>query len=327
MPQLNGKEVGSIGFGLMGLTRSDVPEERAFATLRKALETGCNAWNGGEFYGTPDNNSLTLLNKYFAKYPEDAEKVSLNIKGCVLPGLVIDASKDQVYKSVNNCIEMLGDKKKIDVFEPARRDAKVSLEETLGAFEELRKEGKIGGVALSEVSANSIREAARITKIQSVEIELSLWATEPLTNGILQACKEHDIPVLAYGPVGQGMLAGKYKSFDDLPADDYKRHFPRFQPGNFEKNLELVHTLEKFAKKKNCTPAQLAINWVLTLSKRPDMPVIIPIPGATTVERVEENSKIVEITEEEMQELDKILASFDVVGTRYPEHVMHMTNT
>lgn len=214
MPQLNGKEVGSIGFGLMGttspnplllaisanafpgLTRSNVPEEQAFATLRKALETGCNAWNGGEFYGTPDNNSLTLLNKYFAKYPEDLEKVSLNIKGCVLPGLVIDASKEQVYKSVNNCVEMLGGRK-IDVFEPARRDAKVPLEETLGAFEELRKEGKIGGVALSEVNANSIREAARITKIQSVEIELSLWATEPLTNGILQACKEHDIPVLA----------------------------------------------------------------------------------------------------------------------------------
>ncbi|KAL1614317.1 hypothetical protein SLS56_012139 [Neofusicoccum ribis] len=292
--------------------------------MRKALENGCNAWNGGEFYGPPDNNSLTLLKRYFAKYPEDLVKVSLNIKGCIMPGMKINASREQVFASVENCVAMLGAGKLIDVFEPARRDANVPLEETLGALDDLVKEGKIGGIALSEVSAKTIREAARITKIQSVEIELSLWATEPLTNGILQACKELDIPVLA--PLGLGMLTGKYKSPDDLPAD-YKQHLPRFHPKNFEKNVDLVRMLETFAKKKNCTPAQLAINWVLALSKRPDMPVIIPIPGMTTAERVEENSKIVDLTEEEMQEIDKILASFEVVGTRYPEHAMHMTNT
>ncbi|OJD33770.1 aldo keto reductase [Diplodia corticola] len=327
MPQLNGQQVGTIGFGLMGLTAKEIPEDQAFATMRKALERGCNVWNGGEFYGPPERNSLTLLKRYFAKYPEDAAKVSLNIKGCVLPGHKVAASREQVFASVNNCIDMLGDAKKIDVFEPARRDPNVPLEETLGAFEELIKEGKIGGVALSEVSAKSIREAAAIAKIQSVEIELSLWATDPLTNGILHACKELDIPVLAYGPVGQGMLAGKYKSFEDIPADDRRRDFPRFQRDNFEKNLDLLRALEKFAKNKNCTPAQLAIGWVLAISKRPDMPVIIPIPGATTAERVEENSTIVGITDEDMQEIDTILASFEVAGTRYPEQVMHMTNT
>ncbi|KAL1638787.1 hypothetical protein SLS58_008601 [Diplodia intermedia] len=327
MPQLHGKEVGRIGYGLMGLTMRNLPEEQTFAAMRKALEKGCNAWNGGEFYGTPEHNSLTLLKKYFAAYPDDADKVSLNIKGCVLPGLKINASKEQVVRSVDNCVEMLGPAKKIDVFEPARRDADVPLEETLGAFQELVRQGKIGGVALSEVSAQSIREAAKIVKIESVEIELSLWQTEPLTNGIVQACKELDIPILAYGPVGQGMLAGKYKTFDDLPADDYKRQFPRFQPGNFEKNMELVRVLDRFAARKRCTPAQLAINWLLAVSARPDMPVIIPIPGATTAERVDENSTIVDLNEDEMREIDDILAGFEIVGTRYPEHAMHMTNT
>lgn len=115
----------------------------------------------------------------------------------MLPGTKINASREQVFASVNNCVELLGAGKKIDVFKPARRDANVPLEETLGAFDELVKEGKIGGVALSKVSAKTIREAVRITKIQSVEIDLSLWSTEPLTNGILQACKELDVPVLA----------------------------------------------------------------------------------------------------------------------------------
>lgn len=326
MPQINGDEVGNIGFGLMGLTLRPIPEDQAFAAMRTALANGCNAWNGGEFYGPPERNSLTLLNKYFEKYPGDMEKVSLNIKGCVVPVLTPDGSREGVRRSVETCVAMLGAKKKLDVFEPARKDPKVPFEETLGALVELVEEGKMGGVGLSEVSAKSIREAARTTKIASVEIELSLWQTEPLTNGILAACKELDIPVLAYSPVGSGMLTGRYKSWDDLPEDDFRRNFPRFQPGNFEKNVDLVRTLEKLAAKKKCTPAQLAINWVLTLSKRPDMPVIIPIPGATTAARVEENSQVIELSEDEMKEIDGILASFDVVGDRYPPHGMQLVN-
>lgn len=214
MPQINGDEVGNIGFGLMGsapeqtsfgtaadillgLTLRPIPEDQAFAAMRTALANGCNAWNGGEFYGPPERNSLTLLNKYFEKYPEDMEKVSLNIKGCVVPVLTPDGSREGVRRSVETCVAMLGAKKKLDVFEPARKDPKVPFEETLGALVELAEEGKMGGVGLSEVSAKSIREAARTTKVASVEIELSLWQTEPLTNGILAACKELDIPVLA----------------------------------------------------------------------------------------------------------------------------------
>ena len=182
-----------------GLTRRSTipPEEQAFATMRAALAKGCNFWNGGEFYGTPDFNSLTLLRNYYEKYPEDAEKVILNIKGATLPTLQPDGSPEFVKKSVHKCLEMLGPRGRIDMFECARRDPNVPLEKTLSALAELVQEGKIGGVALSEVNAGTIREAAKITKIVAVEIELSLWQTEPLTNGIAKVCAELKIPIIA----------------------------------------------------------------------------------------------------------------------------------
>lgn len=182
-----------------GLTwRAQPPsEEQAFAAMRAALASGCNLWNGGEFYGTPESNSLTLLKRYYTQYPEDADKVVLNIKGATRPGLQPDGSPEFVRQSVENCLKMLGERGRIDMFECARRDPKVPLEQTLGALAELVDEGKIGGVALSEVSAKTIREAAKITKIVAVEVELSLWSTEPLTNGIAEACAEFDIPITA----------------------------------------------------------------------------------------------------------------------------------
>ncbi|GME60211.1 aldo keto reductase [Neofusicoccum parvum] len=294
--------------------------------MRAALAGGCNFWNGGEFYGPPQNNSLTLLEKYYEKYPDDATKVVLSIKGCFGHDMTPDCSPEGVRKSVENSLAMLGEKGKIDIFEPARRDPKVPLEQTLEALAELVKEGKIGGVALSEVNANTIKEAARITKIAAVEIELSLWQTDPLTNGITEACKELDIPIVAYSPIGSGILTGQIKSFDDIPEHDFRKTSPRFQPENFEVNLQLVRALEKFATAKNCTPAQLAINWVQALSNRPDMPVIIPIPGATSAERVAENSRGVDLTKEELREIDGILASFEVVGSRTHPAIQHLAD-
>lgn len=114
------------------------------------------------------------------------------------------------------------------------------------------------------------------------------------------------------------MLTGQIRKFEDLPEDSMMRHFPRFQPGNFEINLQLVDQVEQMAEKKGCTPAQLAINWTLALSRRPGMPTIIPIPGASTAERVEENSKLVDLTYEEMAQIDATLAKFTPAGDRYP---------
>ncbi|KAB2572032.1 Pyridoxal reductase [Lasiodiplodia theobromae] len=328
MPKVANEEVGDVGYGLMGLTwRPDpLPEEQSFAAMRAALSNGCNLWNGAEFYGTPERNSLTLLRQYYDKYPEDADKVVLSVKGCLGPDHSLDCSPEGVRKSVTNCLDMLGERGKIAMFAPGRRDPKVPLQQTLRELDRFVQEGKIGGVALSEVSAKTIEQAAQITKIAAVEIELSLWQTDPLHNGITKVCKELGIPIMAYSPMGNGMLTGHIKSASDIPEGDIRRLLPRFKPENFEVNVKLVRALEKIAKRKNCTAAQLAISWVVTLSKRPDMPVIIPIPGATKAARLEENSRIFELTEEELQEIDEVLANHSIVGDRYPPEAQKLVN-
>jgi pyridoxine 4-dehydrogenase len=143
--------------------------------LKKAVEEGLLFWNGGEVYGTPEYNSLVLLEKYFEKYPEDADKVVISIKGGVDPNKGPDASPEGIRRSIDNCMRLLKGRKKIDIFECARRDAKTPIEVTMKVIdEEYIKTGKIGGVALSEVKAATIHEAAKVTKIAAVEVELSL---------------------------------------------------------------------------------------------------------------------------------------------------------
>lgn len=146
-----------------------------------------------------------------------------------------------------------------------------------------------------------------------------------LENGVAAACAEYGIPLIAYSPIGRGMLTGQIRKIDDIPADSMLRRFPRFQPGNFEINLELVAQVEQMAQKKGCTPAQLAINWVRALQRRPGMPTIIPIPGATTAERAAENSRVIDLTDEEMAEIDATLAKFTTAGERYPPRAARNT--
>lgn len=153
------------------------------------------------------------------------------------------------------------------------------------------------------------------------------FSTDVLENGVAAACAEYGIPLIAYSPIGRGMLTGDFKKFEDIPTGSLLRqfNFPRFQKDNFEINLQLVEKVEAIAKKKGCTSAQLAINWTRALSRRPGMPTIIPIPGATTAARVEENSKLIDITDEEIAEIDAILAKFTTAGERYPATIE--TNT
>lgn len=175
--------------------------------MRESLASGANFWNGGELYGTPDRNSLHLLNEYFTKYPEDADKVVISIKGGLKPGQMIpDGSDENVRRSVDECLRVLGDKKFLDIFECARVDPKVPIENTVAAIASYVKEGKIGGISLSECSADTIRRAAKVHKIAAVEVEFSLWATDILENGIAKACAELDIPIVAYSPLGRGFL-------------------------------------------------------------------------------------------------------------------------
>lgn len=196
-----GKEVGPIGYGLMGLTwfsTTESTEEEKIAAMKTALDLGANAWNGGEFYGSSlQENSLTLLKKYFDRYPEDAAKVSINIKGGIHFPLTNDNSPAWVRQSVENSVGLLEGRAKIDMFEMARRVSQGDYLDSLRLLDGLAKEGKIGGVALSEVNANTIRQAVQITKVAAVEVEISLWVTDALRNGVCQACAEFGIPIFA----------------------------------------------------------------------------------------------------------------------------------
>lgn len=185
--------------------------------MRTALSLGANAWNGGELYGKAERNSLHLLNEYFTKYPEDAEKVVLSIKGGCIPNtLTPDGSKEGVKRSIDECLKVLDGKKFLDLFECARVDPKVPIEDTISYIAEYVKAGKLGGISLSEVNASSIRRAHKVHPIAAVEVEISLWTTGPLENGILETCGELGIPVIAYSPLGRGFLASISTSLDAL---------------------------------------------------------------------------------------------------------------
>jgi pyridoxine 4-dehydrogenase len=305
-----------------GLTwREDpTPYEEAFKTMKAALAQGANFWNAGEFYGPPNANSLQLLHAYFTKYPEDASKVVLSIKGGANPQTYAPTGdKEGVTRSIETCLAVLDGTKSIDIFECARVDPKTPIEETIGYLAEFVKAGKIGGIGLSETSAKTIRRAVSVHPIAGVEVEFSLFSTDIKTNDVASTCAELKIPIVAYSPLGRGFLTSQIKSEADLKA--MLKGMPRFQGENFAKNLKLADAVKEVAAKKGCTVAQLAIGWVKAQSGTPGFPTVIPIPGATTVPRVEENFKDVHVTAEDLKELDAILATFPVKGARYDEHL------
>ncbi|KAF2655024.1 Aldo/keto reductase [Lophiostoma macrostomum CBS 122681] len=280
------------------------PEEQAIECLRVAAEAGSLVWNAGEFYGTLEYNSLVLLNHFFAKYPEYIDKVILNVKGAMLPTFQPSGQPEIVRKSVENCVRQLG--REIEMFETARIDLDVPLKTQVTTLSELVAAGKIGGVALTEVSAKTIREAAKLTNIAAVEIELSIWCTDALHNNVLSTCAELEIPIIAF-----------LLSYEDIPQDDYRRMLPRYQPGNLEHNLDLVKAVEGMAETLGRTTAQVALGWLLALSEREDMPVVTPIPGSTSTEHIKENLAAVPLTDGQMEILDSIIAEHPIVGERY----------
>lgn len=326
MPQLVGKEVGTVGYGLMGLTWKPQPEsvEDALKAMKAAFEAGCTFWNGGEFYGTPEYNSLHLIKAYFTKYPEDASKVVLSIKGA-LDGWTPIGTPEYLKKCIDRDLEILAGTKTIDIYECARVDKNTPIEVTLKALEDHVKKGDIGGIGLSEVSAATIEKAASITKIAAVEAELSLWSLDILENGVAEAAAKHGIPIAAYSPIGRGFLTGALKSPADIPEGDLRHTMPRFSAENFPTNLKLVEKLQDLAKAKGVAPSQLAVAWVLYQSRRNGNPEFIPIPGASSVDRVKENSKLVTLDDKDFQKIEEILKGFQVKGTRYNEHAMAAT--
>ena len=319
MPGLLDRSIGPTGYGLMGLTwRPDPPSQaESFTLMETALSNGANFWNGGEFYGTPDRNSLHLLHEYFSQYPERASQVVLSIKGGLKPGTMQpDCSEIGIRRSVDECNRVLAGTKKIDIFECARIDRSVPIEESIRVLGQLVNEGKIGGIGLSEVSATTIRRAHAIHYIAVVEVELSLWTTDILRNGVAQTCAELGIPIAAYAPLSRGALTGDFPTKnDDIPS--HRRNFPKFQDEVLRQNLSLTNQINGMATSRKCTSSQIALAWIKGLSCHHSFGPIIPIPGAEKVEWVEQNCADIILSESEMQVIDKMLVQNQTVGDRY----------
>ncbi|RYP41860.1 hypothetical protein DL767_000689 [Monosporascus sp. MG133] len=318
------KPLPATGLGLLGITWREkvTPDEQAFAAMKAAIANGATIWSFSSIYGSPPNPptaGLWLLRRYFKKYPEDADKVTLFIRACSdAATLTATNTREGVRATAAECNSILGPFKKMDVFGPARMDPAVPIEETMGALRELLEEGAFGAVGLSEVQAEIIRKANALCPISVVEIEFSLWSTEILTNGVAETCMELDIPMLTYAPLGYGFLTGRFRKLEDVPKGDLRLMTGRFQPENFYKNLALVDKLTEMAEKKGAMVAQLALAWIRSHFNNPETNcgTIIPIPGGTAAERVNENCKIVELTPEEKAKLDEILKTTPVSRER-----------
>ncbi|HXG86716.1 MAG TPA: aldo/keto reductase [Vicinamibacterales bacterium] len=231
----------------------------------------------------------------------------------------INGRPDYVRESCEGSLTRLGIDT-IDLYYQHRVDDKTPIEDTVGAMADLVAAGKVRQIGLSEASAATVRRAYAVHPIAALQTEYSLWSRDPETD-LLDTCRELGIAFVAYSPLGRGFLTGRFSSIDDLALDDWRHMSPRFQGENFEKNLHLVRAVEALAKDKDCTPAQLALAWLLARA-----PHVIPIPGSTKAARVEENAGAVAVhlSADDLATLDRIAPA--VVGERYAEGGMKIVN-
>jgi aryl-alcohol dehydrogenase-like predicted oxidoreductase len=210
----------------------------------------------------------------------------------------------------------------IDLYYLHRVDPAVPIEDTVGAMADLVREGKVRHLGLSEASSASIRSAHRVHRIAALQTEYSLWSRDP-EEQVLPTVRELGIGFVAYSPLGRGFLAGRFRSIDDLAPDDWRRTSPRFQGANFAKNLALVNQVNALARDKRCTAAQLALAWVLARGDD-----IVPIPGTSSVARLEENLRAVDVrlTPDELAQLDEIAPQGAAAGARYAAKGMELLN-
>jgi aryl-alcohol dehydrogenase-like predicted oxidoreductase len=208
----------------------------------------------------------------------------------------------------------------IDLYYQHRVDPDTPIEETVGAMAQLVKEGKVRHLGLSEAGPQTIRRAHAVHPITALQSEYSLWTRDP-EDKVLPACRELGIGLVAYSPLGRGFLTGRFKKFDDLPTDDYRRLSPRFQGENFQRNLELVRRIGELAAQKHCAPSQLALAWVLAQGDD-----IVPIPGTKRRQYLEENvaATNIELTGDDLKQIARIAPVGVAAGPRYPEHMMHL---